>query len=67
MIRKIKKQIKDLQENVHNLNAVIGSLLRELGYSAEYNFEWSEIEGVKKIAQESEEVPTGASPIGSAI
>lgn len=49
-----RRRIKDLEDDVYKLSTILKSLLKELGYSAHYNLEWGELDGVKKIEKAAE-------------
>ena len=49
-----RRRIKDSEDDVYKLSTILKSLLKELGYSAHYNLEWGELDGVKKIEKDAE-------------
>lgn len=49
------ERILELENDLYKLNSVVRSLLEELGYVADYNFQWGDVDGVKKIKKEKED------------
>ena len=49
-----KKEIEDLQNEIYQINSILNSLLEDLGYVADYDMQWEEVRGVKKIVKSKE-------------